>query len=150
MAEAFGAPVLYRAGKIRGSLRAAAVRRGKHILVYEAGEPLRFEPNSISVGVRGALRVLDALGMWKAPDEEVPPGFEPSRTSWVRAGRSGILHLDVRLGDEVEKGALLGVITDVASRKRMNVRARYDGMVIGLSNNPLVYQGDAVIHLARP
>ena len=149
VAEAFGAPILYRAGKIRGSLRAAAVKRGKHILVYEAGEPMRFERNAIEVGVRGALRVLGVLGMWEAPDEDVEPGFEPSRTSWVRAGRSGIFHIHVGLGDEVEKGTLLGVISDVASRKRMNVRARFDGMVIGLTHNPLVYQGDALVHLAR-
>ena len=149
IAEAFGAPVLYRAGKIRGSLRAAAVKRGKHILVYEAGEPMRFEKQAIEVGVRGTLRVLGALGMWPTPEEPLPPAFEASKTSWVRAGRSGIMHLAVELGQEVENRETLAVITDVASSKRMTVKARFPGLVIGILNNPLVHQGDALVHLAR-
>ncbi len=110
---------------------------------------MRFEKEAIEVGVRGTLRVLGCLGMWPASDEDPPTGFEPSRTSWVRAGRSGILHLEAAIGQWIDRGELLGVISDVASRKRMNVRARFDGMVIGLTNNPVVHQGDALIHLAR-
>ena len=62
LAEAFGAPVILRAPERDGSLRKAAGLLGKDVLVYEAGEALRFDPLSIQIGVRGVQRVMAALG----------------------------------------------------------------------------------------
>jgi predicted deacylase len=45
-----------------GSLREYGMSRGKPMLLYEAGEGLRFDALSIRGGVRGVLNVMRELG----------------------------------------------------------------------------------------
>lgn len=149
VALAFGAPVTIHGRPPDGSLRKAAVQGGARVILYEGGEAARFTEVVIETGVEGVLRVLRSLGM-VATDHGEPPGtLEIRRTSWLRAGRSGILRLDVRLGDRVAKGQRVGVIADALGEDSRPVKARADGMVIGRRVNPLVYQGEAVVHLAE-
>lgn len=150
IAEAFAAPVMMHAQMRDGSLRQAASRRGIHVLVYEAGEPLRFDTEAIAAGVRGTQRVMAALAMQMFPDLDLTPSdtTEVTRSSWIRARRSGILRLDARLGQPVKSLERLGVIADAFGSDAISVVAPAAGFVIGHTNNPLVYQGDAVVHLA--
>ncbi len=153
IAEAFAAPMMYTAAEIPGSLRAAARRRGVHLLVYEAGEPLRFDEAGIRTGVDGVLRVLAALGMWEAPGSpEGPPqprSFEAEEAAWVRARRSGIFHHSAKLGEPVKRHQQLGYITAPWGDEAVPVKAPFEGIVIGFTSNPLVYRGDALLHVAR-
>ena len=152
IAEAFGAPMLYQAPEIRGSLRSAARHTGAHVLVYEAGGPLRFDPEAIATGVAGVFRVLATLEMWTkrglARELEQPP-FEAASTRWIRAARSGICYLECDLGQRVVEKQTLGVIRAPFTRESRRITAPFDGLVIGHSSNPLAHQGDALIHLAR-
>jgi predicted deacylase len=150
IAEAFAAPLMYTAAEIPGSLRAAARRRGTHLIVYEAGEPLRFDEGAIRTGVEGVLRVLAAVGM-RAPVDEAPPpsSFEAASAAWLRAPRSGIFHLNARAGETVERGQQLGFLTTPFGETIHQLKAPYESVVIGHTSNPLVYRGDALLHLAR-
>ncbi len=155
LAEAFDAPMLYTAPTLKGSLRAVANSRGIKMLVYEAGEPLRFNDDAIRVGVRGVLRVLDALGMWPADATVLaaspPPSFEAGATRWVRASRSGIFHRETELGSHVASGDVIGYLNNpFSSSRRLKVKAPATGMIIGFTRNPLVHQGDALVHVAEP
>jgi predicted deacylase len=140
-----------------GSLRQAARQAGARVLLYEAGEALRFDDASISTGVVGVLRVLDALGMLPAESDdrpsgedepEAPPTLVSRASGWVRARGSGILQLDVELGDLVEEGRRLGGISDTLGRRVRLVHADRAGIVVGLNRAPLVNTGDAVVHIA--
>lgn len=150
-AEAFAAPVIIHSETRDGSLRQAATQHGIHVLLYEAGEPLRFDEGAIATGVRGVLRVLAALKMTRRSASR-PPARPPvvcHATRWVRAPHGGILRLDVELGQRVEKRQRLGAIADAFGDDRSYVMAPCEGLIIGLTVNPLVHQGDAVAHLAR-
>lgn len=150
LAEAFGAPLIFHARPIRGSLRETAVRRKVPLLVYEAGEPLRFTQDAIETGVRGILRVMATLGMWDLNHSGPPPEtLHAEGTRWLRAPRSGIFHLATTLGERVKRGKLLGRIVDPVTDDVHRVRAPFEGLVIGYTKNPLVYQGGALLHLAR-
>jgi len=152
MAKAFGAPIMIQGEAPRGSLRAAVTKQGVPILVYEAGEPQRFNADAIEPGVAGCLAVMDRLKMWRLPPP--PAGRRPPRTlecktrTWVRARRSGLLRLQVGLGDRVKRGDTLGTIHDAFGDARAEVKSPEAGMVIGRSENPLINQGDAMVHLA--
>lgn len=149
-ALAFGAPIVIHGEAPDGSLRKAVSRRGIPIVVYEAGEPHRFDAQAIEMGVAGVLRLMAALGMRDGTDDEPPgPMLEARKKSWVRARRSGILRLEARLGDRVESGQQLGTIEEVLGGDSVPIRSRHAGLVIGHTANPLVYQGDAVLHVAR-
>ncbi len=91
LAEAFGAPVMLPAGIRDGSLRHAAREQGAKVLLYEAGESLRFDRYAIDARVVGVRRVLAALEM-TGPVEEPPPApsAESRASGWVRARRTGI------------------------------------------------------------
>lgn len=147
-ARAFGAPLTIHANAIRGSLRHAATRLGIPILVYEAGEPQRFNEDAIRSGVTGILRVMAALGMVAKPKGRAPRTTEVRDTFWERSPRSGILHLRVRLGQQVRENEPLCTISDAFGDQAVQVGAPHDGVVIGRTNNPLVHRGDAIVHLA--
>jgi predicted deacylase len=150
LAEAFGAPFMCQTSPIRGSLRATALRLGKRYLLFEGGEPLRFESDVIAAGVEGTLRVLTKLGMYKAlSEEEIPPPFEATKMRWLRASRSGVLRLRTTLGAKVERGELLGDLqSSFFPSKSKAIVAPFAGLVIGFTHNPLVNRGDALLHLA--
>ncbi len=149
LAHAFGAPVTIHAPAPDGSLRRAAVDRGARVLLYEAGEARRFTATAIRAGVEGSLRVMAALGMVSDDVEAERPTVESRRRRWVRAGRSGICRLDVELGQRVSSGEVLGEISNALGLEAAPVRARVDGVVIGRRINPIVYQGDALVHIAE-
>ncbi|MFC1680871.1 succinylglutamate desuccinylase/aspartoacylase family protein [Pseudomonadota bacterium] len=150
MARAFGVPVLLNSRFRDGSLRAAAQNHGVPILVYEAGEALRFDEHGIRAGVRGIENIMRHLGM-------LPPGrgtripnepFVARSSHWIRASHSGVLRIKVRSGHGVTKGDALGLITDPFGGEESTVLADTDGIVIGHTHLPLVNEGDAVVHLA--
>ena len=149
LAEAFAAPVMLHARIRDGSLRHAARERGATVLLYEGGENLRFDDYAIDAGVAGVRRVLAALGMTAPPaDDDHEPTVECRTSGWVRARRTGILDLDVRLGQRVSDGERLGALVDSFGRTLRLVHANRDGIVIGRTEAPLVNSGDAIVHIA--
>ena len=150
-AEAFGAPITVHAPNRDGSLREACDERGIPVLLYEGGEAHRFDDFAIAAGVTGVLRVLASLGMRPPLDEPpYPPTRLVHRTQWVRSRRSGLFRVSVELGQSVAANEEIGVIADAHGHARGVVRAAIAGVVIGLTRNPLVSQGDALVHLADP
>lgn len=149
LAEAFGAPLMMGTAGPEGSLRREASRRGIRTLVYEAGEPQRFNARSIDVGVRGVYRALYAMGSIDACAYPPEPTVEVKRSRWVRARQSGIFRLSVHRGEVVEKGGVLGVIADPFGQSAVSVTAPGTGIVIGQNISPLVHRGDALVHLAH-
>ncbi len=148
-ALAFGAPLALHARLRDGSLREAAVRRGIHTLLYEAGEALRFDRRSIEIGVAGIHRVMAALCMVAPRDEDAPRPLALFASRWIRAAQSGLVLLEVELGDHVRRGQVVGTISDVVGSSRLRVRTQSAGIVIGVTTNPMVNRGDAMIHLAE-
>ncbi len=154
LAEQFSVPVLLNANLRDGSLRETADSFGVKMLLYEAGEALRFDEVSIRAGVRGILSVMRYLRMLPA-SKSARTKQEPyiARSSgWERAPESGIIRTIVPLGAHVSKGDLLGVISDPSSLfdpTEYELRAQFSGIVIGKSNIPLVNEGDALFHIAR-
>ena len=148
LCEAFGAPVALHAPLRRGSLRHAAKKAGVPCLLYEAGEPMRFNRAAVESGTDGVLRVLKHLGMIEdAPAIEIPTRFS-RRSRWMRASRAGVAHLEVELGEEVRPGKIVALLRDINGDVVGRLRAQRAGIVIGHTLNPLVSRGDAVLHLA--
>jgi predicted deacylase len=151
LARAFGTPVILNAAIRDGSLRAAAAEREIPILLYEAGEALRFDEFSIRGGVNGILRVMEALDMLPASRRKpLPAPHEARSSSWVRAPQSGLFRARMDLGARVIRDqSVLGVVSDPFGEREQEVVAPFSGLIIGRSNLPLVNEGDAVYHVAR-
>ena len=151
MARAFAAPVILNTPILEGSMRQALEKMGVSVIVYEAGEALRFNEVAIRAGVRGIVSVMREIEMLppaNLPKTVLEPLIAQSST-WVRASQSGILRALVPLGRVVSKGQILGVIADPFGDKEAAVRAAISGMVVGRTNIPLVNEGEGLFHIAR-
>jgi uncharacterized protein len=150
LALAFKTPVVIDAELRDKSLRHAGAQKGIPILVYEAGEALRFNDEAIRAGVRGILGVMGALSMLpkSASGRSRVTPIEAQRTTWLRATSSGLFLSKVPLGARVRDGQVLGQIADPFGGFVEKIRSAHAGMVIGRLNLPLVHSGDAIFHIA--
>jgi len=151
LAEVFGAPIIMQSPIREGSLRSAAQELGKKVLLYEAGEGLRFDEFSVRVGVAGILRVLRHLDMLPAKGIAKPksmPQFCPA-SKWLRAPMGGVLRTFRADGGLVRTGELLASVCDPFGEKEQEVIAPFDGIIVGRAVLPIVNEGDAIFHLAR-
>ena len=152
LAQAFGAPVVVTSRLREGSLREAAARRGVDVLLYEAGEGLRFDEAAARTGVMGVLRVLREVGMLAGRGVAPPkaPSVVAASSGWVRAPSGGLLRAHRGLGDMVAAGDALGTISDPFGTHDDVVVAPVGGIVIGRTEMPVVNEGDGLFHVAQP
>ena len=149
LARTFAAPISIHSRVRDGSLRQAATEAGATVLVYEGGEALRFDPVAINAGTEGTQRVLLELGIAESATRASSDTILSTKSRWVRAHRSGILHLEVDLGAHVAKGDIAATIRDPFGKRLSRLTARTDGVVIAHTQAALVNQGDAVVHIAE-
>ena len=150
LAKSFGVPVLLNADLRDGSLRESASEQGIPVLLYEAGEALRFDELSIRAGVKGIINVMRHTGML-APSKTRKQSIEPfiaRKSAWVRATDSGIVSHKRELGEFVKKGDTLAVISDPYGKEIDVVTTNVDGIIIGKQNIPLTQEGEAMYHVA--
>lgn len=155
LARAFGAPVVINANLRDGSLRQYAMDQGIPMLLYEAGEGLRFDNISIRAGVRGVLGVLRELEMLPkrkarkpASEQQKPKVIEARASQWVRAPQAGLFRIAVKLGGRVTNGQVIGRIADSVGENESEVISPATGIVVGRNNLPVVNEGDALFHIA--
>ena len=148
IAEAFSPPIILDSPTRTGTLREAA--GDLPVLLYEAGEALRFDDLAIRAGLQGILRVMRHLGM-------LPPSRVKDRKSkswvannsvWMRAPQSGILRSRIRLGGVVNSGDVIGYISDPFGEAEQAVISEVSGVLIGITKLPLVHEGEALYHVA--
>ncbi len=149
LARTFGVPVILDSSLVEGSFRTAAHALDIPVLLYEAGEALRFDEVAIRAGVRGVLNVMTALGMRNKPRTHREPDTMIANTSqWVRAPQSGILRALCATGTRVEAGDRLAYINDPLGENNCEVTSPISGIIIGKTNLPLVFAGEAVFNIA--
>ena len=151
LARAFAAPVILNAELREGSLRETMEKFDIPVLLYEAGEALRFDEVAIRAGTRGVLNVMRTLGMLPKRTQAKKPvnSIVAHSSSWIRAPQSGILRSIVPLGASVKSGQTLGYISDPFGSQECQVLATNAGIVIGKTNLPLVHEGEALFHIAE-
>ncbi len=152
LANAFGAPVILNAGLLQGSLRQAVKDENIQILLYEAGEVLRFDEIAIRAGLKGIISVMREIGMLPKLHTQKQP-LQPlvaHSSYWVRAPISGILRSRVSPGQKIGENSKIGEIADPFGEEKTAVINSLPGIVIGKQNLPLVHKGDALFHIACP
>ena len=150
LAKAFGAPVVLPSEPRPGSLREYAEERGVPLLVYEGGEALRFDERCIRTGLRGIVRVMRRIEMLPpGRGRDAPSAVVATASQWIRAPASGILRMQVGLGDRVRPSQPLALVSDPFGENETEIAAEEAGVVIGRLSLPLVNEGDALFHIAR-
>ena len=144
----FGAPVVIDNAGSPGTLRYAAVAEGIDALLYEAGEPMRFDEPSVRTGVAGVLSLMRSMQMAELGEKEATATSEYFRGShWVRSDFGGIFLGEADLGAWVKAGERLGTVTSPFTNESRVVLARAEGRVIGRAVDQVVTPGYALFHV---
>jgi predicted deacylase len=154
LAHVFGAKFIISALNREKSFREAATSLGKKVLLYEGGKSKHLDREVTRVGVEGAMKVMQHLGIRDFSYElagSLPPKevVEIKSSTWVRAKYSGMFRTSAKLGSLVKKGAKLGSISDPFGDFEKTVKAPHDGYIINNNHAPIVNQGDALVHLSK-
>lgn len=149
LAKIFRAPVVTNVTLEGNYLRQTTENLNVPLLVYQAGEAMRFEENAIELGVNGVknvMRYTDILE--KEPIKEVTPIFSEDE-DWVIAHKGGILHTQVSLGQTVDRGEMIGTITDpFGCDIKEAIKSNQKGIVVGINTSPLVHEGLPIFKIA--
>jgi predicted deacylase len=112
----------------------------------ELGGSVGWNENSIEVGVEGCLNVLQHYGFL---DGDAEPEPQTRATGFEQYGSptGGLVHLRPDLGDRVERGETLFVVTDAFGRRKEEVVADSDGVFWRARRLPQVASGEYVCSL---
>lgn len=151
LAKAFNAPFTVYSNTIDKSYRKTCQKKGIPILLFEGGKSLDSNKHIAKEGVDGILRFLKHLDM--LDDKHIPatpekPTVIIEKSKWIRAYRSGLLHVKIDCNKHVEKGEFLATITDPYGKMRFKVTAPNEGYIINVNQSPIVNQGDAIFHIS--
>lgn len=151
MARHFGAGIILGKPGLRHTLRWEATQAGIPTILYEGGEPNRFQLDEIKLGVEGVLNVMAYLEMLDRPPHETGQQQIFTTSTWVRVppGRGGNFFPERELGDRVKKSELLGTVTDPLTSSRVEIRAPFDAQIIGMSIPQVTLSGFILFDLVR-
>lgn len=151
LAKVFDPRFIVYAGQRDKSFRQAATAAGKKVLVFEGGKTHDFNHRVTKRGVYGTLRLMHHLGMrdFLKELEEVKSNHAVviNDSVWIRAGQGGLFRFFVKDGIKVEKGEVIGTISDPYGKFENKIKIPKAGHIIGLNHAPVVYKGDALLHL---
>jgi predicted deacylase len=149
LAKAFESPVITNVQTENNTLRQTTEELQIPLLVYQAGEAMRFDENAITLGVNGVKNVMRAIDMLvKEPSEKVDSIFSREE-DWIVAHKGGILHPSVFLGDKIQKGEKIGTISDPFGANTVEpITSPLNGIVVGVNTSPLIHEGLQIFKIA--
>jgi hypothetical protein len=149
LAKSFGTPYIVFAKNRDKSFRDTMVKMGKKVLLFEGGKSLNLNKTVTKFGIQGAINVMHKLGLRDFSNEITIPE-EPiiiQGSTWIRAKNSGMYRAEVRAGQKVTKGMILGTISDPFGSFETSCKSTLDGYILNSNHAPLVNQGDALFHI---
>ncbi len=151
LAKAFNAPFTVYSSTIEKSYRNTCRKMGIPVLLFEGGKSRESNKYIAKEGVDGVIRFLDYLDMLGKRIQVPVPEHNTiiiEKSKWVRAQRSGLLHIKIHCNKHVEKGEFLATITDPYGKMRFKVTSPNEGYIINVNQSPIVNQGDAIFHIS--
>jgi predicted deacylase len=151
LAQTFGAPFVLYSKNLNKSFRNTCDKLGVPMLLFEGGKSFHFDTNVTNTGVNGAKRVLNHLDMLATKFKISKPKkacvfIEESK--WFRAKYSGMFRASIAINKAVEKGAIIGHITDPYGKFHHFIKAPNSGFIINVNEAPIVYKGDALFRIS--
>jgi Predicted deacylase len=125
-AKIFSAPFTVYSSNIDRSYRTTCAKMDIPILLFEGGKSLSSDKHIVKTGVDGVMRLLKYLDMlsdkFTAP-EIISETILVEKSKWIRAQKSGLLHVKIDCNKLVLKDEFLATITDSYGTMRFKVRA---------------------------
>ncbi len=124
--------------------------RGKPALTTEAGYLGIAAEEMVQRNVDGVFRLLRYFRMLPGDVELVRQPLFFERTEVLRSPATGVWHPKVERGQSVQKGALIGVLTDYFGATQAEIRAPFGGIVLYVVGTPAMSQGEPMGMIGEP
>ncbi len=150
LARHFGVGIVMISKGPKGSLRREASDAGIPSIIYEAGEPSRFELDQIDAGVRGIESLMAYLNMSKVEGKRkfLNPESTPARPGCACPPVRAAISFPAQYWDKPSrKGSSLGTIIDPLTDRQTAVIATENGEILGMAAAQIVLSGYALVHL---
>jgi len=153
LAHAFGSNVIISSEGPSGTLRRETSEAGTPTITIEMGKANEFQRGFIDRALSGVESVMAEYGM--RPDAAVRwPGWRTVVSSsdektWLRADTGGMVEMHRSRGSLVREGETICTITNPFGTTTNEVVAPFTGLLVGILQNPLVFPGNPICHLAE-
>ncbi|MFC2126950.1 succinylglutamate desuccinylase/aspartoacylase family protein [Bacteroidota bacterium] len=152
LAKVFGAPFIVFSKSQEKTFRNSMVKLGKKVLLFEGGKSLNLDKEVTKSGIQGALNVIHFLGLRENDVKVQEPLVDKTpilikSSKWIRAKHSGMYRTYISAGQKVEKGAVLGSISDPYGAYEQVFKNPQEGYVLNSNHSPVVIHGDALLHI---
>jgi len=125
----------------------AAIVRGKPALTVECGKLGRTDEQYVKKICGGIYNTLRHLKMIQGEPELLSDPVWVEKTTYVRSRSEGLFYPLVRGGEHVEKGELLGYLTDFFGNVIQKARAPHDGIVMYIISTPPLSEGEPMVKI---
>ena len=151
LARVFNPPFIINSSLIGKTIRESMIKMKKKILLFEGGMANSIEEMVVEEGLNGTKRLIAHLGMRNykidiSKDRE-PVVLKESR--WLRAPNSGMFQALVKNGSQVDRGTILAIVTDPYGNFEKKIKSPISGYIICVNESPVVFKGDAIIHIGK-
>lgn len=124
--------------------------RGKPALTTEAGYLGIAAEDMVQRNVDGVFRLLRYFRMIPGTVELVRQPLFFERTEVLRSPATGVWHPKVERGQSVQKGMMIGVLTDFFGTTLAEIRAPFGGIVLYVVGTPAMSQGEPMGMIGEP
>jgi predicted deacylase len=141
MVDAYGAQYAVKSaptGERPGSLYAVATLNGVAAMLAESGGRGLLIEEDVVRHVKGVTNILRAIGALEGQPEPVAPPRVVSSFDWLRSPAEGMFHCAVRVNQRVNKGDVVGVLTDLVGEPIVTVRSQETGVVLFVVTSPAI------------
>lgn len=126
-----------------------AIRRGIPAIYVEAGGNGDTDTRNVLYMERGIRNVLKGLKMIKGDITAVNPPVYLVNEQVITSTVDGLLYSDIKCGQTIEKGTLLGYVTDYLGNRLTDFYSPISGIVLMSYVTPVVNTGEDVFWLSE-
>jgi uncharacterized protein len=136
--------VVGSSGQVPGSTYGTAAEQGKVAIIAEAGQNGLLDPAESHRLQEGTKNVLRSIGMLAG--DVVETASNPlSLFDWYRARIQGLWYSNVKIGDSVVKGDLLGELVNEFGETMEKIYARTSGVILFLVTSLAINENDPLL-----
>jgi predicted deacylase len=148
LCKVFNAPFTLNSTYLSKSLRETVSKLGKSIILFEGGKSMQLNKTVVKIGARGTLNVMQHLGMHDGEPKQKKPTIVVKSSKWLRAPSSGLFYTTIENGAFVEKGELLGLLSDPYGKSEKKVKAPFNCYILCVNTSPIINKGNALFHVS--
>jgi predicted deacylase len=128
-------------------LENTASTRGKPSLTAEAGHAGTVETDDVNALIDGCLNVMRYLRMLPGVASVVENPVWVERIAGITSDQTGVFYPRVKRGTYVEKGMLVGYVTDYVGKTLLEARAPEAGVVLYIRAVPSMTKGETIANI---